>query len=156
MENVAIRKFRGEDAEAAAQLFFDSVHLGTQEHYSRAQRQAWAPVVPETSAWRDRLRAQTSFVAEQDGRLIGYMTINEEGHIDLAYVAPGFIGKGVASHLYEAIESEAREAGLKQLTSDASHLARAFFERRGWTLVKEQTVTRHAVALINFAMVKNL
>jgi putative acetyltransferase len=154
---VSIRPFRDDDAGAAAQIFFDSVRLGTQDYYDEAQRHAWAPRVPETAMWLDRLKPQTVFVAERQGRVVGFMSLTAEGCIGLAYVAPDTIGQGIGKALYDAILSEAENIGVPKLTAQASHLARAFFERQGWSVVKSQTVTRgDDVAIPIFVMEKNL
>ena len=147
-----IRRFRPEDAAATARIFFDAVRVGAQGHYDDAQRRAWAPDVPDTAAWRARLEAQTVRVAERDGVVVGFMTLRADGCIDLAFVAPAAMGQGVAGALYEAILAEASRLGLSRLHAEASHLARPFFARRGWTVVRPQTVTRDGVMLTNFLM----
>ena len=156
MEKTSIRRFRDEDAKAAAQVFFDSIHLGTQRHYNENQRRAWAADVPETAKWLDRLKSQTTFIAEQSDRVVGFMTVKPDGYIDLAFVAPDVIGKGVAKLLYASIEAEALKMGVRRLYSEASHLARAFFERQGWSVVREQTVSPRGVPMTNYVMEKIL
>ncbi len=154
MDLTRVRPFQDDDAGATAQLFFDSVHLGTRTYYDEAQRIAWAPRVPETTKWLDRLQSQTVLVAERNGRVVGFMTMTAEGCIDLAYVAPDAIGQGIGKALYDAILSEALKFDIPKLTADASHLARAFFERQGWSVVRPQTVTRGGVEIANFVMEK--
>ncbi len=46
--------------------------------------------------------------------------------------------------------------GVRRLYSEASHLARAFFERQGWSVVREQTVSPRGVPMTNFVMEKIL
>ncbi len=85
------------------------------------------------------------------------MTLAAEGYIDLAFVAPDAIGHGIGKALYDAILSEASNLGVPRLHAEASHLARPFFERQGWSVVKSQTVTRgDDVAIPNFVMEKIL
>lgn len=151
-----IRLFGPDDAEALARVYYESVHFGTVDCYDVAQRRAWVEKVPETEEWRDRLRTQTTFVAENGSRLVGFMTLDAGGHIDLAFVAPDVIGRGVAKALYDRVEAEALRIALKRLDTAASHLARPFFERQGWDLVREQLVTRGEVSLTNFVMEKHL
>jgi len=152
MTDVRIRRFRDADAAATARVFYDTVHHATQDFYDDAQRKAWAPRVPDLEPWLARIRPQTAFVAERNGKVIGFMTLRGDGYIDLAYVAPDVVGKGVAKALYDAILADAGNAGLARLTSEASHLARRFFERQGWRVVEEQSVLRNGVALTNFRM----
>lgn len=152
MTDVRIRRFRDADAAATAQVFYDSVHHATQGFYDDAQRQAWAPRVPDLEPWLARIKAQTAIVAERNGAVIGLMTLRDDGYLDLAYVVPDAVGQGIAKALYDAILADARKAGLARLTSEASHLARCFFERQGWRVIEEQSVARNGVALTNFRM----
>ena len=46
--------------------------------------------------------------------------------------------------------------GPQKLGTEASHLARRFFESRGWQVVGEQTVTRRGVTMTDFVMERNL
>ncbi len=156
MEELLIRPFTEQDAGATAAIFFDAVRSGSREFYSDAQRQAWAPAIPPLPDWLDRLKAQTTLVAEQVGDVVGFMTLDGEGYIDLVFVAPDLIGKGVARQLYAGVENVARKAGIQKLSVQASHMARRFFERQGWSVVRQQTVTLRGVALTNFVMEKHL
>ncbi len=149
---VSIRPYRDEDAEATAAVFFEAVHVGAARHYDEAERYAWAPRVPDLPAWRDRLASQAVFVAERHDRIVGFMTLRPDGCIDLAFVAPDAMGTGVARRLHEAILGEAARQQMTKLHTHASHLARPFFERQGWAVVREQTVQRDGVVLTNFLM----
>jgi putative acetyltransferase len=155
-ETILVRPFRDDDAVGTAQLFFNSVHQGTRGHYNREQRQAWAPEVPPLEAWRRRLKSQYVVVAVSDAGLSGFMSLTPNGTIDLAFVAPADIGKGIAKALYDALYSHARALKLKSLQTHASQQARRFFERQGWRVIVAQTVTRNGVALENFLMEKTL
>lgn len=152
MQDVLIRPFRQEDTAATTQIFYDAVHRGTRAHYDAGQRQAWAPRLPDGEAWFARLDAQTAFVAERNGDILGFMSIAADGCIDLAFVAPAQTGQGIGQRLYDAILSAATDAGLCRLHTQASHPARAFFERQGWSVVTPQTVVRDGVSLPNFVM----
>lgn len=54
------------------------------------------------------------------------------------------------------IEEEAIRQGQTELSADVSKTARLFFESVGFEVVKEQTVIRPNVELINFKMKKRL
>lgn len=152
MTDVRIRRFRETDAAATARVFYDSIHNATRAFYDAAQRQAWAPRIPDTDAWRARIAPQIAFVAERDGAVIGFMTLRSDGHLDLAFVAPDTVGQGVAKALYDAILAAAFAAGMRRLTTEASLLARPFFARQGWTVLREEAVERDGVRLTRFQM----
>lgn len=156
MPQLNVKRFVADDAGATAHIFFDAVRLGTTGYYDERQRNAWAVEVPDNDAWLERLQSQQTFVAEYDTRLVGFMTLDELGHIDLAFVVPDLMGKGVARALHKRLEAEALRLGIGKLDTEASHLARRFFERQGWSVVREQSVSRGDVSLTNFVMVKRL
>ncbi|MCJ8324967.1 MAG: GNAT family N-acetyltransferase [Rhizobiales bacterium] len=155
-DEIQVRPFQDTDAKAAAQIFYDAVHIGAAEFYNQEQRAAWAAEVPNSDVWCDRLNAQIAYVAVSDEQLVGYMTLADDGYIDLAFVRPDKIGTGVAKALYDAVEAKAIEFGASRLYSTASFLAKRFFERQGWSMLKQQTIERHGVELTNFAMEKRL
>lgn len=153
---VVIRPIGPDDGPAAAQVFFDAVREGLRGHYTEAQRRALSGEPPGPESWRDRLWGVEGFAAEQDGRLVGFMTLAGTGYIDLAFVAPEVLGRGVGWQLYRAVEARARELGASALTTDASRMARPFFERQGWSVITEQTVVKRGVVLTNYLMRKTL
>ncbi|MEM1077138.1 MAG: GNAT family N-acetyltransferase [Pseudomonadota bacterium] len=157
MSDLALRDFRPEDAAAVAQLFFDAVHLGTGAHYTPEQQTAWAGAAPRPpEIWVARLTGQVCKLAVQKDTLVGFMSLEPQGRIDLAYVAPQVAGSGVAWHLYQALEAEAQRRGLRALRTEASLSARPFFERQGWQVDAAQEVERDGVSLRNFRMSKHL
>lgn len=153
---LTIRPLHPDDAPLAARVFFDAVRESTKEHYTEAQRRAWTGELPGPESWRDRLTGTAGFAAEEGGRLLGFMTINGTGYIDLAFVAPTALGQGVGWRLYCAVEAKARELGASVLTTEASRMARPFFERQGWSVIVEQVVVIRGVGLTNYRMRKAL
>lgn len=147
-----IRRYQDQDATASAQLFFEAVQTGARDAYTQDQRNAWAPSVPDILQWHDRLKMQFSLMAYQNEQLSGFMTLTEQGIIDLAFVRPTAMGTGVAGQLYDAILKQARTKQFSHLETYASHQARRFFEKRNWTVIKQQIVVRDDVELTNFHM----
>lgn len=156
LQELSIRQFQDRDAPAAANLFFEAVQKGAKAAYTQKQRNAWAPSIPDVNTWRDRMAAQYSVVAYQADELLGFMTLTEEGVIDLAFVLPQAMGSGVAGKLYDEIMKEAIARKLPTLQTRASHIARRFFEKRDWIVVQQKTAVRADVELINFLMELNL
>jgi putative acetyltransferase len=153
---IEIRKFEIKDAAAAAQLYFDSVRHGTGSHYNAAQRQAWAPEVPDAVAWGARLAKNITLMAVDAQGPAGFISLQHDGHLDLAFVRPDLIGQGVAKKLYLRIEEDALAIGLTTLDTDASELAKPFFERLGWQVGTTQHPVRFGVQLTTYRMIKTL
>ena len=152
--NLHVREYRESDAKNLAELYFESVRHGTKEYYNREQREAWAPSVPDTDKLRSRLASMIVLVAVDESGIVGFMTLDETGYIDLAFVRPDRIGTGVASEIYKRIEEASKEMGQTRLFSNASELAKPFFEKHGWAVSRTQQVERHGVNLTNHRMEK--
>ncbi|MHC0054068.1 GNAT family N-acetyltransferase [Actibacterium sp. D379-3] len=152
-----IRPGRPGDGPAAHALFHAAVHQGAAAFYDDAERRAWAPAGGPPDGWEARLLAGHCRVAQDAaGRMAGFMTLGADGYLDYAYVAPGWMGKGVSDALYDQLEQIARAAGLPVLSTEASHLARRFLSRKGWHTTARQSVIRDSVAITNFRMEKSL
>jgi len=157
MKGLSIRDARAEDTLPLGKLMHDAVHGGAAAHYDRAQRDAWCPVPPCGPEWAARLAGADTVVAELQGRLVGFMSLDlRTGVLDLAYVRADLRGTGVAATLYAVVEGRARAAGLSELQSEASLLAERFLLRRGWQRVARQTVERGGVSIPNARMEKSL
>ena len=102
------------------------------------------------------MAGRQKLVTEDGGEVVGFAEPEGDGHLDMLYVSKNAVGRGVGRRLYEAAEREARERGLTAVFTDASVTARSFFERRGFGVVREQTVVRRGVGMTNFVMEKHL
>ena len=131
-DGARIRPYRRGEQAAVWAVFQAAVRIGAASWYSEAERQEWAEpaeVPPELDDW---LCKQITLVAEEDGRITGYMTLQTDAHLDLAFVLPERMGTGLADRLHAALLERARAAGMTRLTVDASRFAQSFFGRMGW------------------------
>jgi len=143
-------------AREIAELFHQSVHAIDPSIYSPEQKEAWAPTPVDHKRWAERVKRKQPWIALIDGRVAGFMELDADGHIDCAYTHPDFQRRGVASALYAQLLAQARARNLTRLHVEASHLAKPFFERRGFALVRKNEVQRNGVLLVNFLMEKEL
>ena len=132
-----IRPYRPEDRAAASLVYFRAIHEGTAGLYDDAQRMAWAPSPIPDLLTSDKLSDQWCWVAEEDGRMTGFMSLCHDGLLDMAFVIPEVMGKGTAAALYDTLLAKARAELLARLTVVASAQSRAFLIRRGWRLDHE-------------------
>ena len=145
------------DMAGLAALFYRAVQIGAAPAYSRAQRDVWAGKQPTETAWAARLDGLLTLLAEQDGAVVGFMSMRMgDGYLDLAFVEPDARGTGVAAMIYAELEERARLACLKRLFSHASHLAKPFLVGQGWRVIRPNAVERHGVTLDNWLMEKSL
>ena len=148
---MTVRRYRAGDCRTLTKLFYETVHSVNARDYTPEQLDAWAPAVPDAGEWDRSLRAHTCFVAEENGAVVGFGDMDPSGYLDRLYVSKDFQGRGAASALCGALEAAVRAA---RYTTHASITARPFFEKRGWRVVKEQSVERRGVTMTNFVMEK--
>ena len=147
-----IKSYAAEWAIEIADLFHQSVHAIDPSVYTPEQKEAWAATPPDYAKWSLRLDEKRPFVAIVNGCVAGFIELDADGHIDCTYTHPDFQGMGVASALYERLLSEARLNNIERLYVEASFIAKPFFEHRGFTVIKENTLQRNGVTLINVIM----
>jgi len=143
-------------AHEIADLFHDSVHEMACSHYSKEALEAWAPTPPDYKRWTDRLSQKRPFLAVKDSKIVGFIELESDGHIDCLYTHKDYQRCGVAHTLYLHLENEARHQGISRLYVEASFLAKPFFEKHDFKLVKENVVDRNGVKLTNFSMEKDI
>ena len=130
-------------------LFYNTVHSVNAADYSAEQLDAWAREPNQLTAKREVLLEQLTLVAEIDGDIVGFGSIDKFGYLDLLYVHKDYQRQGIAAALCDELEE-----GFGTITTYASITARPFFEKRGYVVVKSQQVERFGVILKNFEMKK--
>jgi putative acetyltransferase len=124
--------------------------------YPSEQIAAWAPVPTDPDRWRERLAQRQTIVAEVDGALAGFASYTPDGYLDFLFTHPTFTRRGVASKLYQCVESTLVAAGVPRITAHVSLAARRFFEYQGFRMDAEEEVECRGVYLRRFAMRKDL
>ena len=147
-----LRPYRPSDLPAVLGLFYDTVHSVNCGDYTPEQLDAWADGRPDPERWNQSLLSHHTLVAVEDGLLVGFGDMDGTGYLDRLYVHRDYLRRGVATALCDALE---RRLSHGVFTTHASITARPFFEGRGYTVLRPQTVYRHGVALTNFVMEKS-
>jgi putative acetyltransferase len=149
---VTIRDFDPADILVCVEIYRDAVLNGTAPHYTAREAAAWAPAGLDTSEWTIRLVEGATWIAATGEDAQGFITLAPRGHLDLFFVRPAARPLGTAALLYDRLLAAAREQGHPRLTTDASHLARRFLERRGWSVRQEERAMRNGIWLTRFRM----
>lgn len=154
---ISVRPYRAEDRAACAAVFYRAVHEGAAGAYSPEQRADWAPSPVPNLDKPHKLLTQNTWVSEQAGQITGFMSLTDDGHLDMAFVLPEAMGKGHAGALYEGLLDHARRAGMARLTVHATPYSKSFLMKRGWVLDKvEQILSDNGVAFLRNYLSLNL
>lgn len=146
-----LRAYESGDCSAMARLFHETVHTVCRRDYTPEQLDAWAPGELELTVWDQSFLAHRTLAAVEDGEIVGFADMDETGYLDRLYVRADRQGRGVATALCDALEAA---CPARPIRTHASLTARGFFEKRGYRVLRRQTVVRRGVALDNFVMMK--
>ena len=144
-----IRKYKSSDLEAVSWLFYETIHNINARDYTQEQLRAWASNAQSLQKRKDDLLCQHTLIAEIDKEIVGFGSIDKYGCLDLLFVRKDKQGQGIATALCDELEKK-----YSTVKTYASITAKGFFERRGYTLIKEQEVERNGIKLKNYEMRK--
>ena len=149
------RAYTSEDLAAVVRLFQDTVHTVCAADYTPVQLDAWAPKELELKKWQATLSAHHTIVAEKSGIIVGFGDMDDTDYLDRLYVHKDFQRQGIATAICDRLEAAlSPELSPVRFTTHASITAKPFFEKRGYRIVKEQTVERRGIRLTNYVMEK--
>lgn len=149
---VVIRSYRPHDSGELAALFYHTIHTINARDYTEEQLDAWAPKKMDREQWERSFHGHACLVAVDGPTLVGFGDMDKTGYLDRLFVHAERQRQGIAAALLGKLE---QTAGGRIVTC-ASITARPFFEKRGYSLVKEQQVERRGILLTNFVMEKSL
>jgi putative acetyltransferase len=151
-----IRRFGTGDSAAVLRLFKETILSVNLRDYTKEQCEVWANSFSDIEALEERLEKSLTYIAEFEGRIVGFGNVDGVGVIDLLYVHKNFQGRGIASAILRKLETDAKSYGLIELTTEASITARPFFESKGFEVEAEQVKIVRECEFINSRMKKEL
>jgi len=155
-DNGMIRRYKAGDHLAIGRIFHDAVHQIACRDYTQEQLDAWASPPADVGQWEEdwkqRCERKIPFVKEIGGAVVGFIELDPDGHIDCTYVDPAHAGTGVMREIMAEVKREAKLRGNERLFAEVSKTGRRFFERNGFTWVRDNLVERRGVTLVNYIM----
>jgi len=150
---ISIRDYQPEDAQVLAHIYYNTIHRINIQHYTEEQVDVWAPASSlEAEGWTKKFSRTKPIIATAENQVVGFAEFEPNGHIDCFYCHHEWIGKGVGSALMKEILQRAKNNHIHHIFSEVSITARPFFEKHRFKVVKEQTMVRKGIELINFKM----
>ena len=150
------RSYQSSDFDHVLAVFHASIHSLAAPFYNAEQLAAWAPDEMDVARWQQRLASLHTIVAEHDGVMAGFVSYEDNGHLDLLFTHPDFARQGVATRLYKQAEAAMLVAGASRVFTEASLAARAFFESCGFEIDHEEVVECRGLPLRRFSMQKQI
>jgi putative acetyltransferase len=128
----ALRPYLPKDVKILLRIVRASIEKLAVDDYSDTQIEAWVAQFEDEERFAARLGGGLTLVATIDGFPAGFIALKGHDQIDLLYVAPGVVRRGVATTLVDAVEKLVRARGTKALHVDASDVAVPLFTRLGY------------------------
>ena len=150
-----VRAYEEADAPVLMRLFHDTVHAVCVADYTPAELDAWSPAAGlDPARWRARFARTRPWVAvaASDGPPVGFLELDDAGHIDCCYAHRDWQRRGVGTALLAHALGVARAARIPRLDAEVSVTALPFFTRHGFAVVRAQQVERHGRTLRNYVM----
>ena len=151
---ISIRAYTASDLNAVIDIFLAAIREVASKDYSPAEVEAWAQV--DREGWNRARNSRPTWIAKVGSEVAGFTDLEPDGHLDMMFVHPAHQGRGVAHALFDAVETAARDLGLKVIFTEASITARPFFESCGFTVLASQLVEKRGQLLRNYRMAKVL
>ncbi len=126
------------------------------ERYTPEQVRAWASGPNDHARFRTFILGVTTFVAEDQGRILGFCGLGADGHLASLYVDGAQGRKGIGSILLGKAIGEARERGILSLHTEASEFSKPLFEKFGFETFETEHVIRGGVAFERYRMQRTL
>ncbi len=144
-----IRKYKNEDCDKVSKLFYETVHSVNAKDYTSEQLSVWAKDYDGLKVRRNDLLRQNTLIAEIDGVIAGFGSIDKSGYLDLLFTHKDYQSQGIATAICDELEKS-----FTVINTCASITAKPFFESRGYVVVNECEVERSGIKLRNFLMQK--
>ncbi len=154
-----IRLLQFGDRDALAEVYHDAVTSQAVGLYSNVQLQAWADHGWQSDAIAQALAdgyglASCSSAGQESIEAFGILCPIDR--LSLLYCRGRSCRQGRSSAILGALEDHAREAGCRQLRTEASQLSRPLLTKLGWQVEAQEEVRFARVFFIRWRMIKPL
>ncbi|MGN0942061.1 MULTISPECIES: GNAT family N-acetyltransferase [Fusobacterium] len=154
-----LRKYKSDDCLNLLKLFYDTVRTVNKKDYNDEQLSVWAPdnyIEEKYDIWQKSLSENFTIVAEINREIAGFGDIEKTGYLNRLFIHKDYQHRGIASSIVTELEKYAEKICIHTIITEASITAKPFFERIGYSMIKEQQVERKGIFLTNYVMEKNM
>lgn len=132
-------------------LFKTTIEKTCSKDYNESQIHAWTSSINNPKKWIQRINNQYFIIVKEANKIVGFGSI-EEDYLDLLFVHPDYLRKGIASLILKKLTSEIRKKGITTLRTFASKTAVGFFKSKHFKIIRENKIMINDVEIINFEM----
>jgi putative acetyltransferase len=144
------------DVPALAAIYTESARVLAASFYTAEQVHVWSSWPDDLTEFSRRLAEGSALVSVVAGEIAAFGQLHPLDYIALLYTAPRYARQGHASAICEALEAQARKAGIRRIHTTASLLSRPLFLKQGFTLFEVEQTVFHGVPFERYKMEKIL
>jgi len=142
---LTFRQAQKTDLPTLADLYRQTVLVNVPQYYTPEQTAAWAASLTESEQIQQFILSVTTYIAEEDGEIVGFAGIKEDGHVVSTYVRHDRLHQGIGSALMKTILAHAQRQGIQRLYAEASEFSLGLFQKFGFQLVGKEAVERGGI-----------
>lgn len=146
-----IKLLKQKDLPLALNMFRSTLMTINARDHSEAELELWMSRV-DIKNWEERVRNDFFIKAENGRQLVGFASLKKGCYIDLLYVHKDFQGRGIASLMLHTLIKKGVSDGHRSFDTHASKTAMPFFEKKGFRMIKSNTVGYGVMTLTNYFM----
>ncbi len=151
---LAIKPYEDKHCLQVINVYYQAIQKLGGVYYSQTMLNRWSESAKDVGYWQKRLALIKPTLAFIDKQLVGFIELEENGHIGCLYTHPDWARRGVATCLYQHLEREAKSRGLTQLFVETSYLSRPLFLKMGFNEEREIKMNLGIPGLTSFLMRK--
>lgn len=151
---IKIRTLRKDDEFELWKLKVNTIKNVNIKDYSKEQIKVWTTDEYNSDKWIKRVKDMNPFIAEINGKIVGFADIQDDGYIDHFFCHNEFQGQGIGKMLMQHLMNKCKEKSISRVYSQVSITAKPFFEVFGFHVVKQQSMKIENQTLSNYVMEK--
>ena len=144
MSDFIIRDATQADFEQMAVLHRDTIRHINARDYSEEAITAWS-ARPSPELYAKGVGRGRRWVAEMDGKVVGFTDHGLDGKFWGLYVHKDHIGEGIGKVLLSTNESSLMELGFTHVEIESTLTARPFYESQGYAYVRDDVALMDGV-----------
>ncbi len=150
-----LRQITHKDQLDLKKVYFESIQSIDGRFYSQNQKRAWSSQAWDNANFEKSLREGRGWVIDE-GIIVAFAIRYPEDRISLLYCRSEFQRKGYGTKLILKLEQEAREEGIKYLTTEASLISYRLFLKNNWEILRKEKIIIKNYFFQRYKMFKNL
>lgn len=151
--NFQLRLYLEKDFPGIIQVYKNSITRLGKEYYNQAQIEAWSSFADDLAAFQKWIDDAILILAmNQQGKIIGFSGMDEEGYIASLFVSSKENRKGVGAKLLAYQIARARKKSMQRITAYATQFSKPLFEKFGLKLTEVQNNEFKGVCFTRYFM----